>query len=128
MNDQTITRRSLLGKTAASAAAAAVVAAILAIADAAPGLKVPVNTQRDAWDELTATLSDEQMAILYRVDAEHGEGWIDEQGVLVEELKRHLPAFAIAIELAYQHVTDQRVALRGRCCSGTPVEGETRYI
>jgi hypothetical protein len=47
---------------------------------------------------------------------------------ITDELKRHAPGLEALIQLAHNHVTDQRPALRGRCCSGTPVEGEYRYV
>jgi hypothetical protein len=128
MTDQTITRRNLIGAAATIAAAPAAAVALPAVTQAAPELKVPATCQLDAWDQLTATLTREQLELLIQIDADHGNGWLDEQRALVNELKRHAPAFAAMIELTYEHVSDQRVALRGRCCSGTPVEGEYRYI
>jgi hypothetical protein len=47
---------------------------------------------------------------------------------MVDELKRHCPAYATMIQLTYEHVADWRPTQRRRCCSGTPVQGEVRYI
>jgi hypothetical protein len=128
MTDQTITRRNLIGAAATIAAAGAAVVALPAAAQAAsaPELKVPATCRRDAWDQLTATLNAEQIALFYQIDAEHGYGWLDEQRVVIDELKRHAPAFAAMIELAYEHVSDQRIAMRGVCC--TSADTSPRYI
>jgi hypothetical protein len=46
----------------------------VAAAQAAPDLKQPATSKRDAWDQLTATLNAEQHELLYCIDADHTEG------------------------------------------------------
>jgi hypothetical protein len=82
----------------------------------------------DAYTRLAEQLTPAQKQLLLEIDAERNSYWVDEEQAIIDEVKRHLPVFAIAIQLAFEHVADQRVPLRGRCCSGTPVEGEHRYI
>src|SRR5215213_9814013 len=101
-----LTRRNLIGAAATIAAAGAAVVALPAAAQAAPDLKQPATSKRDAWDQLTATLNADQHALLHQIDAEHSYGWLDEQRALVDELKRHAPAFAAMIELTFEHVAD----------------------
>jgi hypothetical protein len=128
MTDQTITRRRLVGAAAVIAAASAAVAALPAAAQVAPSpeLKQPATSKRDAWDQLTATLDAEQHALLHTLIDEHGYGWMDEQRALVDELKRHAPPFAAMIQLTYEHVIDQRIEMRGVCC--TPADTSPRYV
>jgi hypothetical protein len=74
MADQTITRRNLIGAAATIAAAGAAIVVPPAAAQAAPDLKQPATSKRDAWDQLTATLNAEQRELLYCIDADHTEG------------------------------------------------------
>jgi hypothetical protein len=82
----------------------------------------------DAYTALAEQLTPEQKRLLLEVDAERNASWVDEQQAVVDELKRHMPLLSAMIQLTYEHAVDQRVALRGVCCSGTPVEGERRYV
>jgi hypothetical protein len=126
MTDQTVTRRTLIGAAATIAAAGAALVTLPSVSQAAPELRQPSTCKRDAWDQLTATLNAAQRELLHQIEADQGEGWMDEQRVLVDELKRHAPAFAAMIELTYEHVIDQRIAMRGICC--TPADTSARYI
>jgi hypothetical protein len=91
-------------------------------------LPIVIPTEGDAWDRLAATLNDEQMRLLFEVEADLGAASNDEQQAIIDEVKRHAPSLATMLQLTYEHVADSRPALRGRCCSGTPVEGEYRYV
>jgi hypothetical protein len=67
------------------------------------------------------------MELLFQIEADMGAANNDEQQAIIDEVKRHCPTFATMLQLTYEHVADARSALRGRCCSGTLVEGEYRY-
>jgi hypothetical protein len=87
-----------------------------------------IPTEGDAWDRLAATLNREQMELLFQIEADMGNASNDETQAIIDEVKRHAPSLAIMLQLTYEHVSAQRPVLRGRCCSGTPVDGEHRYI
>jgi hypothetical protein len=126
MTENTISRRSLLGAAATIAAAGAAAVILPTVAQSAQPIVIP--TEGDAWDRLAATLNDEQMRLLLEIEADLNAASTDEQQAVIDEVKRHVPSLSVMLQLAYEHCADQRIALRGRCCSGTPVEGEYRYI
>jgi hypothetical protein len=72
-----------------------------------------IPSDRRSWVKVIDSLNAQQRELLYQ---------------MVDELKRHCPAYATMIQLTYEHVADWRPTLRRRCCSGTPVQGEVRYI
>jgi hypothetical protein len=129
MNENTITRRSLLGKTAAGAAAAAVVAAIPTIADAAPELKIPAAAQRpglSTWRDpaimarehelerqFEATLTPSQDDLWMQLSDTRSDQILAEQEKFVAALGEHMPGLARAIEIvAFGHGD----IASGRCC------------
>jgi uncharacterized FlaG/YvyC family protein len=80
----------------------------------------------DAYTRLAEQLTREQKELVLQIDADVNAYWVAEQQAITDELKRHIPVFAAMIQLAHEHIMDQRPALRGVCC--TPGDTSPRYV